>query len=334
MFGLNPSLNRKIQDRKIDRDSAMLDGIAEAAEQITFDPIAERAAITATANMRMAAMSIVLQLAAMVSDQQDAGQSADGTDDEDTLLPNEMLDGLMLSAFSDDLDDDGTDTDIDPNLKAILSANIADAFSSLGVDDSTIDDMFGDDLDVADTAIENACDTVIQNLPADGDPLQEFVDAFAYGDYEDDEDDGADDDTMADNLNGDAMFDKTGRVAQKLTAGKSMVKAINGHKIRYKAIKAMRHGKIVVINKRVGGTIVLTGAQKAALHKARQKAHTGHASLMRGISVYRGIKHGIYGHLSAKHQTFLAKAVAGSSGHKGLTKTANKLFMQSKKLGV
>lgn len=275
MFGLNQSMACRMQEhsQNTKKELAMLDGIKDAAAQIKFDPISERMAATVTANMRMAAMSVALQTALMLDE---------GQDEDNEMLPNELLDSLTLEVFDEDGEDE--DSDIDANVKAILSANIADAFSSLGVDDGVIEDMFSTDLDVADTAIESAGATVIENLPADGEPLDEFIEQFVYG-YDTDSD--------AENEEGydGVMFDKA---KSKIRAGKTTEKEVNGHKIRYKGVKSVRNGKIVTVNKRISGKIILTSKQKAALRKARQKATMPAALRKQMKSLAKGIKRGIY----------------------------------------
>lgn len=282
MFGLNQSMACRMQEhsQNTKKELAMLDGIKDAAAQIKFDPISERMAATVTANTRMAAMSVALQTALILDE---------GQDEDNELLPNELLDSLTLEVFDEDGEDE--DSDIDANVKAILSANIADAFSSLGVDDGVIEDMFSTDLDVADTAIESACATVIENLPADGEPLDEFIEQFVYG-YDADSD--------AENEEGydGVMFDKA---KSKIRVGSTTIRKVGadengqgGREIIYKGVKAVRNGKIVTVNKRIKGKIVLTDKQKAALRKARQKANTPAALRKQMKSLAKGIKRGIY----------------------------------------
>lgn len=261
MFGMNHDFAKRLQEKK--QEKAMLDGIDEVIEQIEYDPISERQAIADIGNLRMAAMWVAISTAKIISETED--------DDEDAMLPNEVLDGLTLEA----LDTEEDDSDVDGVLRATLSAHIADAFSTLGVDDGVIDDMFSSDMDVADSALEMATETVLDNLPADGDATDELLSVFAYG-YEEVE---SDDEVMLD----------------KLAVGKRTTKTFNGKKVRYQAVKAVRNGKIVVKNKRIGGgKIILTAKQKAALKKARAKAHTGSANARRLRSVEKGIKKGIY----------------------------------------
>ena len=311
MFGYNPATIGLAEKRNAKKET-MFDGIKKAVEQVTIDPIDERMAITLNANMRQSALAIVFQLAMLVSEGQ-------GVDPEDELLPNELLDGLMTDAFDEDGDDE-----IDATVNAVMSAHISDAFSSLGVSDSTIADVFSDDLEVADTAIESACDTVLENLPEDGEPLDEFAKAFIFGDYTEND---ADIDDGGEGYDG-AMFDAN----KKLYAGKSTIKKVNGHTVKYKAIRAMRHGKAVVVNKRVGGTIKLSSKQKAALRKARSKAHRGSAMMSRGRSILKGINSGkVYKHLNDKALSFLAGTAMGAK-NKGTQKYLRGLRSNSTKV--
>ncbi len=119
------------------------DGIKEAVEQVAFDPIDERMAIIQTANMRMAAVSVVLNTTMILSE---------GQDEEDELLPNEVLDGLIEDVFVEDDEDD--DEVVDETVKAQLTAFVMEALIAFGVKESVISDMFNTDTDVADTAIE------------------------------------------------------------------------------------------------------------------------------------------------------------------------------------
>ena len=324
MFGINTKIAQQQRERQIEQ--SQFDGIKEAAEQIQaqHDPIAERIAISAIASMRIAAMSIVLSTALIVTE----GQG--DIDPEDEMLPSEVLDNLTLEQVQEDDEDD--DTEIDPMVKSVLSAHVADAFSSLGVGDDVINDLFASDTDVADTAIESACQTVVENLPEDGDPLDEFVMAFAFGyDAEALVAGGSDEDTE-EGYDG-AMFDKTDgrtkrtvikgyqRKGEKVShlggrgveakLGSTVVKHTrDGRSIKYKGVKAMRHGKVVVINKRISGKIRLSAKQKAALKKARRKAHNGLASMSRMKSIRHGISQLYHKTMSAKGLNFMA-AISG-----------------------
>ena len=245
-------------DRQHDRrlQQAQYDGMApmDAAARLEADPINERMAIAVNGQMRVNALSVVFLLSGIVTDPEF---------DETENLSCEILDDLMLEALSGDDDDDDDDGDIDATIKATFSAHVSDALSTLGVDDSIIDDMFNTDVDVADVACMTAAETVLDNMPDDGDDFVNFLAAFAYSD-----DSAAefDDEPMMDGMGG-----------KKLAAGKKTVKKVNGKTLVYKAIKAIRNGKKVTINKRISGKPLLKAAQKKALKKARLKANTAGA---------------------------------------------------------
>ena len=88
------------------------------------------------------------------------------------------------------------------------------------------------------------------------------------------------------------QFDATGK--KKLRTGKKTVKKVNGKTLVYKAVKAIRNGKRVVINKRISGKPFLKAGQKAALKKARRKASTGTAIRKQMRSLGKGIRANIY----------------------------------------
>ncbi len=280
MFGMNHGLSEQLKQKHQER--ALMDGIDEVIEQIEFDPISEKKAISDIANMRMAALWVVMSTAKIVSETD--------ADDEEALLPSEVLDGLTLEAI--DTEDD--ETDVDGVLKATLTAHIADAFSTLGVEDGVIEDLFSVDYDVADSAIESAVETVLDNLPEEGEPLDQLFDEFAYGDDAADEDET--DEVMMD----------------KLAVGKTTTKKVGGRSVKYKAVRAVRNGKVVIKNKRIGGRVVLSAKQKAALRKARAKARTGSANTRRLRSVEKGIRKGIYGKSLQKNKGLLKMAKSGT----------------------
>nr|WP_313098294.1 hypothetical protein [Moraxella sp. CTOTU48717] len=299
MFGINTKIAQQQRERQIEQ--SQFDGIKEAAEQIQaqHDPIAERIAISAIASMRIAAMSIVLSTALIVTE----GQG--DIDPEDEMLPSEVLDNLTLEQVQEDDEDD--DTEIDPMVKSVLSAHVADAFSSLGVGDDVINDLFASDTDVADTAIESACQTVVENLPQDGDPLDEFVMAFAFG-YDAEALVAGGSDEYTEEGYDSAMFDAGNK--KPLRAGSTTMKKTKFGNLRYQGVRVMRHGKKVVVNKRIGGHVRLSAKQKAALKKARRKAHNGLASMSRVKSIRHGISQLYHKTMSAKGLNFMA-AISG-----------------------
>ena len=151
------------------------------------------------------------------------------------------------------------------------------AFSTFGVDDSVIQEIFSDNVDAADAAIEAAASTVIANMPDEGDPLDELVREFIYG--EPDEEEG---------------FDSIGG-KKKLSRGQMSTKTVGGRKVRYKAIAAIRNGIKKIVNKRLPGQkIRLSSGQKAGLKKARLRALSANAIRKRMKSLIKGKKMGLH----------------------------------------
>lgn len=258
---------------KKDSEVALLDSTAgDAIQAIGASAIDKRAALAATQEMRKVALSIVLQLA------DDVTENALDADE----LPSERLDALMSGALGLD---DGESDDV---LVQLLSAHIADALSSLKVDDAMIADIFGEDVDAADSAIDAMAETVIANLPAEGAELDDFVKDFAYGFSEPDMSDADSSDEVEEY---DAM---SGKPKKKLGVGQKTTKKVNGHTLQYKAVKVVRHGKIVVKNKRIGGTVVLTAGQKSAMHKLHAKPRTSSMMKLAMRSLIKGHTAGIY----------------------------------------
>jgi len=251
---------------------ALYDSAAgDAIQAIGASAIDKRAALAATQEMRKVALSIVLQLA------DDVAENALDADE----LPSERLDALMSGALGLD---DGESDDV---LVQLLSAHIADALASLKVPDAMIADIFGDDVDAADSAIDSMAETVISNLPAEGAELDDFVKDFAYGFSEPDMSDADSSDEVEE-------YDSMGKPKKKLGVGQKTTKKVNGHTLQYKAVKAVRHGKIVTVNKRIGGTVVLTASQKAAVHKLHATPRTSSMMKMAMRSLVKGKKANIY----------------------------------------
>lgn len=265
------------QDRMLERQEAQFDATnsaKQAAESIEVNPIDERIAAHATTQMRLAALQVAFMLAGIMSEVEFEDQE---------LLPSELLDSLILESFVEDPEDD--DDEIDSTVKTILSAHIADAMSTLGVDEDLINDVFDSDVDIADAAIETASEIILENMPAD-DELDDFISVFAYGDEatydammkeEEDEDEG--------------MYDAA---KKPLTVGRKTRRKVGGKNVTYKAVKAVRDGKIKVVNKRIAGNVRLSAAQKAALKKARRKSTTSSAVRKRMMSFAKGLQRNIY----------------------------------------
>lgn len=273
---LSPYINQRRLDREHDRKQAQFDAMnpKDAADKIGNELINERMAKAANEQMRLGALSVVFLLASILL--------GDDYDDAE-LLPSELLDTLMLDAF-DSSDDDEDGGDIDDGVKTTLSAHVADALSTLGVSDDVISDLFNNDVEIADAATLTVAETVLENMPDDGEDFDDFVAAFVYSDYEDEADESGFDSM------GQPQFD----AAKKLRPGKKTVKKVNGKTLVYKAVKAIRNGKKVVINKRISGNIKLTAGQKGALKKARRKAGNASAIRKQMRSLGKGIRMKIY----------------------------------------
>lgn len=170
---------------------------------------------------------------------------------------------------------------------------MADLLNELGVDDSVIADMFGDNVEAADAAIESMAESVNAALPADGDERDDFERDLVFG-----MDDGPDGDADEDDV---PAFDsaagpkrKNIETRTKLIPGRKTIKKIDGHTVTYKAQKAVRNGKITVVNKRISGTVVLTSKQKAHMREMGAKANTASAIARRHKHLLKGINAGIY----------------------------------------
>lgn len=247
-------------------NNAMLDdlgAIANKAKEQAVSDIDKKALDHAIFDMRSKALAIVLGLADSILD-------GDLDDDE---TPSERLEAL-ISQF--DLDDD------DDNIVAsILYANMKDAAESLGVAEAMADDAFlSDDPLVQDEAIEAMADIINSNVPED-DEFDEWREQFVYGDDGDDDfDDEAEQYDAANQEHYSRAYKK-----RKATIGKVSVKNIRGMHITYKAVKAVRNGKVTVVNKRIGGNYKPTAKQRAAMSKLASKAHSTTANKKRLKSI-------------------------------------------------
>lgn len=198
---------------------------------------------------------------------------------EDGELPSDRLDAYLTSETKTA---DGEEvSELEAQVVQIKAAFMSDAMSSLGVDDDTITKAFDTDVDEADDAISKIAETIEVNLPT-GDDLDDFITEFLYGD--------------------DGLDMEAGQVDEYDSAqlGKNKVrKTKSGQTLVYKGVKAVRHGKITVVNKRVGNTFMkvkLSPKQKAALRKAAAKAISPNAIKKRIKSLKIGFHNGIYKH--------------------------------------
>ncbi len=204
-------------------------------------------------NLRKAVLASVLLLGETIVEQQL----------EDDELPSDRLDAL-IAGIADGGDDE--ELEIDEATLDIVIANFQDALSTLGVDDSVIAVMFGGDAE-ADEAIEAAAEIIESNKPTSDDDLDELFDLFVYGEAEDDE----------------LMLDG-------VSLGKTTTKSGKFGKVVYKAVKAIRNGKVSIVNKRVSGKVKLSAKQRAALAKARRKAGSSGAIKKRMRSMQKAKK--------------------------------------------
>lgn len=209
--------------------------------------------------MRKAALIIVLLLS-------DAITSGDLDEDE---LGSDRLEALLAGFASDD-DDDGEEITADEATYDILVANVKDALATLGVSDDVIETMFGADGEDRESAIEVAAETVESNAPT-GDDIDDLIDLFAYGEANDED----------------------GEIFDGISVGKTTIKSGKLGKIVYKAVKAIRNGKVKIVNKRVAGKVKLNAKQRSALKKARRKATTGTAVRKRTRSARKHARMGI-----------------------------------------
>lgn len=221
-------------------DSAQSEQIEEKLSDIEHNAL-----VADIANMRGWALQVVLNLIDALSD---------GLEEDET--PSSIMYELIDDVFGED-DNEGQDL-----LESLFAANLAEAFSELGVDDETINDIMSDDSELADAAIEAAIETVTANLPDAGEPLDEFYNEFVYG-FE---------------VGADALKDEYDAV-----------------KKNFKREKAIRNSELTMVWVRTGGRPKkLSPEQKAARKKGGIKGHTADAEKKRAKSIKMGKILGLY----------------------------------------
>ncbi|MBE2165381.1 hypothetical protein IIQ43_12690 [Acinetobacter oleivorans] len=186
-------------------------------------------------------------------------------------LAVDYLDALIVDAL------DGADND-ESSFEDALMASLSDAFLTFGVDTSDIEEIFSEDTEVADAALEAAANTVLANMPDDGPDLEELLREFIFGEADETEE----------------GFDS---MAKKIKArnGAFSQRKVNGRKVHYRGVLAIRQGIKTVVNKRLPGQKVrLTSAQKAGMKKARLHAFSANAIRKRLRSFNKGKRLGIY----------------------------------------
>lgn len=226
----------------LQNQTMMLDSVAgnaaKAVEDVNINPDALSSEIQ---NLRKVALVAVLLLAQAITE----------NDLDEDELPTDRLDALIAGLSGAD-DDEGFEAD--QNTLDIIIANIQDAMASLGVPDEVILSAFSEDAE-ANEAIESIAEIIESNTPQ-GDDLEEFIDLFVYGEAEDE-----DSEMMLDGV----------------SVGKTTTKSGKFGKVVYKAVKAIRNGKVQIVNKRVSGKVKLSAKQRQALSKARRKAGSSSA---------------------------------------------------------
>ena len=249
-------------------DSAQSEQVKDKLSDMDY-----KALVADIANIRGWALSIVLDVIDAVAN--------NALDD---LTATEYLDGKLNEALGLDEDDE-----VDSTLYDVLTANVADALSSLGVSDSTIGDIFSDDADLSDAALEAASETAIANLPDEGEPLDQFYNDFVFG--------FSDTDLLDEDVDGfDAVTPiRAGSKAAKAKNGALSMRSVNGKKIAYRGVWAIRGGQKTIVNKRLPNQKVkLTAKQKQGLKSARKKAYTANSIRKRVKSWKKGHKMGVY----------------------------------------
>ncbi|MEQ1324916.1 hypothetical protein [Acinetobacter soli] len=213
------------------------------------------------ANLRLVSLVLVLSL---------ADSLVENSLDEDEL-PSDRFAALLAGLSGSENDDDEID-DIDGPTLDVITANVQYAWATLGADTKLIDTALSGDVAEADQALQTIAEIVESNVP-DSDELDDFVKEFVHGASS-------------------TEIDDDGQILDAV--GKTTVKQGKFGKVIYKAIKAVRNGKITVVNKRVAGKVKLTPKQKAALNKARVKAFSSTALSKRIRSVTKGKRAGLY----------------------------------------
>lgn len=243
----------------------MLDSLSSVAEKATTEVSAIDIAEfnTAMYNVRSQALAIVLVLA-------DDLLSGDLEDDE---TPSDRLNALT-SEYEDEY------------AYSVLVAHMQDAMYSLGVDEPLAVDVF-ESSERQDEAIEAMAEIINSNVP-DDDEFDEWRKHFIYAEPDDFDDD------EAVQLDGMVLDGLNKKPKKPLSAGKTTTKKGKNGTITYKAVKAVRNGKVVTVNKRVSGKVILSAKQKQALNKARAKSHTGSAIRKKLRSLDIGLDRNIY----------------------------------------
>lgn len=200
------------------------------------------------------------------------------SDTVDTISEGNLGEGELCIDYFDALIVDALDDANDPIYENALMSSLSDVFLTFGVEDNDIEEIFAEDTIAADAALEAAANTVLANMPDDGPELEELIREFIFGEADETEE----------------GFDS---MAKKIKArnGAFSQRKVNGRKVHYRGVLAIRRGVKTVVNKRLPGQKVrLTSAQKAGMKKARLHAFTANAIRKRLRSFNKGKRLGIY----------------------------------------
>lgn len=246
-------------------DSAQSEQIEEKLTDIEHNAL-----VADIANMRGWALQVVLNLIDALSD---------GLKEDET--PSSIMYELIDDVLGED-DNEGQDL-----LESLFAANLAEAFSELGVDDETIADIMSDDAELADAAIEAAIETATANLPDAGEPLDEFYNEFVYG-FE---------------VGADALKDE--------------YDAVDKSKWKYKKVKRVRDGKVKKVSVRIKPKkIQATVGERAHLSLiSKQFAHTAEAERKRKHSLEVGRKEGLYDSADDSEDGYIYEFDMATVGH-------------------
>lgn len=244
--------------------SMQLDDLAGAANSMSneasIDTIALNSDIQAN---RYLALAILLSLCDdIINSDLDEGET-----------PADRLDALLSVA------EDESDPESQNFALSILIANIQDAAVSLGVPADVAIGAFDDsNPEVQDDFIDSMADFVNSNVP-DGEEFDQFREDFVYGSPDKFEPEEAE---QLDQLDG------------LISAGKTSVKKRNGRTLVYRAVKAIRNGKVKIVNKKISGSAKLSSKQKAALKRMQAKSQRGGAIKKRLRSLAKGKNANLY----------------------------------------
>lgn len=253
MNPFGPTTHKPLELRKFD----------SAAEQISI--VANK--VSSTDREQQSVIEQVRQIALnILSDTVDAISENQLEEDE---MGIDYLDGLIIDALGDAND---------VIYENALMSSLSDAFLTFGVVDTDIEEIFSENVEAADVALEAAVNTVLANMPDEGPELEELIREFIFGEADETEE----------------GFDS---VAKKIKArnGAFSQRNVNGRKVHYRGVLAIRQGQRTVVNKRLPGQKVrLTSAQKAGMKKARLHAFSANAIRKRLRSFNKGKRLGIY----------------------------------------